>query len=46
VDSTTADGLATVNEHFFGFAKFNPGNRVHTETLSRGKARAIIVELK
>ena len=44
--STTTDGVSTVNEHSFGFAKFNPGNRVHTETLSRGSARAIIIELK
>ena len=44
--STTPDQVSTVNEHFFGFAKFNPGNRVHTETLTRGSARAIIIELK
>jgi hypothetical protein len=44
--STTPDGASTVNEHSFGFAKFNPGNRVHSERLSRGSARAIIIELK
>jgi len=44
--STTPDGVSTVNEHSFGFAKFNPGKRVHSETLSRGNARAIIIELK
>jgi hypothetical protein len=44
--STTPDGASTVNEHTFGFAKFNPGNRVHSELLSRGTARAIIIELK
>ena len=44
--STTPDHVSTVNEHFFGFAKFNPGNRVHSEMLSRGGARAIIIELK
>jgi len=44
--STTPDGQRTINEHSFGFAKFNPGKRVHSETLSRGSARAIIIELK
>lgn len=44
--STTPDGASTVNEHTFGFTKFNPGNRVHRELLSRGSARAIIIELK
>ena len=44
--SITPEGVRTINEHSFGFAKFNPGNRVHSETLSRGGARAIIVELK
>ena len=44
--STTPDHVSTVNEHFFGFTKFNPGNRVHSELLSRGSARAIIIELK
>ena len=44
--STTPDGVSTVNEHSFGFVKFNPGNRVHSELLSRGSARAIIIELK
>jgi hypothetical protein len=43
--STTPDGVSAVNEHSFGFAKFNPGNRAHTELLSRGSARAIIIEL-
>jgi hypothetical protein len=44
--STTPDGKKTVNEHAFGYTKFNPRNRIHTETLTRGQARAIIVELK
>jgi len=44
--STTPDGVSTVNEYTFGFAKFNPGNRVHSELLSRGSERAIIIELK
>lgn len=44
--STTPDGVSVVNEHSFGFTKFNPRNRVHSERLSRGNARAIIIELK
>jgi hypothetical protein len=44
--STAPDGAKTVNDYSFGFAKFNPGNRSHTELLSRGNERAIIVELK
>jgi hypothetical protein len=44
--STTPDGVSTINEHSFGYTKFNPHNRVHSETLSRGNARAIIIELK
>jgi hypothetical protein len=44
--STTPDGQVVNNPHFFGFTKFNARDRVHTETLVKGKARAIIVELK
>src|SRR5205823_3363252 len=44
--STTPDGATTVNDYSFGFAKFNPANRSHTEMLSRGSERAIIIELK
>jgi hypothetical protein len=44
--STTPDGQSVVNEHFFGFTKFNSRDRAHTEQLVKGKARAIIVELK
>ena len=44
--STDPSGTSVDNEHYFGYTKFNPGNRVHTETLVRGKGRAIIVELK
>jgi L-ascorbate metabolism protein UlaG (beta-lactamase superfamily) len=44
--STTPDGKSVVNEHSFGFTKFNDRDRVHSETLSKGRARAIIVELK
>jgi hypothetical protein len=34
------------NPHYFGFAKWNGRDRAHTETLIKGKGRAIIVELK
>lgn len=44
--STTPDGKSVVNEHTFGFTKWNNRDRVHTETLTKGRARAIIVELK
>jgi len=44
--STTPDGEKVNNPHHFGFSKFNPRDRVHTETLVKGEGRAIIVELK
>jgi hypothetical protein len=44
--STEPSGQSVINEHYNGFTKFNPRDRVHTEELIRGKARAIIVELK
>jgi hypothetical protein len=44
--STEPNGQAVVNPHYFGFTKFNAGDRTHTEELIRGKGRAIIVELK
>jgi len=44
--STTPDGAVVNNPHTFGFAKFNPRQRVHFETLVGGSARAIIIELK
>jgi hypothetical protein len=44
--STTADGKDTVNEYKPGTTRFNLGGRTHTETLVRGKQRAIITELK
>jgi hypothetical protein len=44
--STTPDGAETINPHTYGYAKFNPRDRVHTETLVRGAARAVIIELK
>jgi hypothetical protein len=44
--STEPSGASVVNEHYFGFTKLNARNRAHTEELIKGKARAIIVELK
>jgi hypothetical protein len=44
--STTPDGQATVNSYGFATVKFNLRDRTHTETLIRGKQRAIITELK
>jgi hypothetical protein len=44
--STTPDGQSTANTFTFGTVRFNTRNRVHTELLVSGKARAIITELK
>jgi hypothetical protein len=44
--STTPDGQATVAPHTRGQVSFSPRDRTHTETLTRGKERAIITELK
>jgi hypothetical protein len=46
LSSTTPDGKVTVNSFKAGMVRFNPRNRTHTETLVRGKQRAIITELK
>jgi redox-sensitive bicupin YhaK (pirin superfamily) len=44
--STDLQGKAVVNEHHFGYTKFNARDRVHTETLARGQGSALMVELK
>jgi hypothetical protein len=44
--STTSQGVATLNQYKPGTIRFNARDRVHTEELTRGKQRAIIVELK
>jgi hypothetical protein len=44
--STSPDGQVVNNPHYFGFTKWNTRDRAHTETLVKGKGRAIIVELK
>ena len=44
--STDPQGKSTINEHHFGFTKFNARDRVHTELLARGQGSAMMVELK
>jgi hypothetical protein len=44
--STTPDGKTAMNPNSFGLTKFNPRGRVHYEELVKGKATAVIVELK
>ena len=44
--STTPDGKAVVTAYTSGTIRFNARNRTHSETLVRGKQRAIITELK
>jgi tetratricopeptide (TPR) repeat protein len=44
--STTPEGQAVVNSRTAGTVMFGLRNRTHTETLVRGKQRAILTELK
>lgn len=44
--STAPDGQETVNQYTSGTVKFNQRSRTHSETLVKGKQRAIITELK
>jgi hypothetical protein len=46
LQSTTPKGDKTVNNYTFGTVKYNPKDRIHTETLIKGSERAIIVEFK
>jgi hypothetical protein len=46
LSSTTLDGKVTTNSYTSGTVRFNARDRTHTETLVRGKQRAIITELK
>jgi hypothetical protein len=46
LSSTTLDGKVAVNSFTSGTVRFNLRDRTHTETLIRGKQRAIITELK
>jgi len=44
--STTPDGKTVMNPNSVALTKFNPRGRIHEEELVKGKASAIIVELK
>ena len=44
--STTPDGKTVNNPNSVGLTKFNPRGRIHEEELVKGKATAVIVELK
>ena len=44
--SITPDGKTAMNANSYGLTKFNPRGRVHFEELVKGKASAVIVELK
>jgi hypothetical protein len=44
--STTPDGKVVANSFTSGMVRFNARDRTHTETLVRGKQRAIVTELK
>jgi hypothetical protein len=46
LESTTPDGMKTVNPYKRGDVRFNLANRSHTETLVKGRQHAIITELK
>jgi hypothetical protein len=44
--STTPDGKTTLNPNSYGFTKFSPRGRIHTEELVKGNSSAVMVELK
>jgi len=44
--SITPDGKTVMNATSVGLTKFNPRGRIHEEELVKGKATAVIVELK
>lgn len=44
--STTPDGKETVNQYTADTVRFNQRDRTHSETLVKGKQRALITELK
>jgi hypothetical protein len=44
--STTPDGKEAVTQYTSGTVRFNQRDRTHSETLVKGKQRAIITELK
>ena len=46
LESTTPEGMKTVNDYKFGDVRFNKPNRTHREEVIRGMQRAILTELK
>jgi hypothetical protein len=44
--STTPDGKETTTQYTADTVRFNQRNRIHSETLIKGKQRALITELK
>jgi hypothetical protein len=46
LESTTPDGVKTLNDYKFADIRFNKPNRTHREEVVRGKQRAILIELK
>jgi quercetin dioxygenase-like cupin family protein len=46
LNSTTADGKTTPQQISYGLARFNARDRIHSEELVKGAARAVIFELK
>ena len=46
LNSTTADGKTTPQQISYGLTRFNVRDRIHSEELVKGAARAVIFELK
>ena len=46
LNSTTADGKTTPQQISYGLTRFNARDRIHSEELVKGAARAVIFELK
>ena len=46
LNSTTADGKITPQQISYGLTRFNARDRIHSEELVKGAARAVIFELK
>ena len=45
LQSIAPNGEKTLADHTYGFAKFQPSGRLHTEDLVKGAARGIVIEL-
>jgi len=46
LESTTPDGMKTVNDYKFGDVRFNKPDRTHKEEVIRGMQHAVLIELK